>query len=198
MRSTKFARGLLPFVFLALLFLTAPAKDEAVPQSPAAAARPGEALPKDWFWGNPVQRAVHDALVGKPMPDLFLSDWYGKPVQTKDLKGKIVVIDFWATWCRPCLMAIPHNNQLSDKYKSKGVVFLGVCCSPQGQERMQDVAKTLKVTYPQARDPQLKTESAWKVQWYPTYAVVDRKGKVRGVGLLPQNVEPALTRLLAE
>jgi cytochrome c biogenesis protein CcmG, thiol:disulfide interchange protein DsbE len=183
------ALGLLAAGTLALLALPAAAGD-----TPGNVQR----FPAEWFYGTPQQRAVQDELVGKPMPAFDLAEWYGKEIKTNKLKGKILIVDFWATWCHPCIMAMPHNNELSEKYKSKGVVFLGVCTTPQGQARMKDVAEAQKLVYSQAKDPQSKTESAWKVQWYPTYAVADRQGRVRGVGLLPQFVEPAIQQLLEE
>jgi thiol-disulfide isomerase/thioredoxin len=175
------------------------AKEEAAPASgPASGPATGSAFPKEWFYGTPEQRAQQDELVGQPMPLFDLSGWYGNELKTSKVKGKILIVDFWATWCHPCIMAMPHNNEMAEKYKSQGVLFLGVCTTPQGQERMKDVATAQKLNYPQAKDPQSKTESAWRVQWYPTYAVVDRQGKVRGIGLLPQFVEPAIQKLLAE
>ena len=137
-------------------------------------------------------------MIGKPMPPLDLTEWYGDELKPKDYQGKILVIDFWATWCRPCIMAMAHNKELAEKYKDKGVVFLGVCTSSRGQERMAKVAEAQKLNYPQGRDPHLKSEAAWHVMWYPTYAIVDAKGIVRGQGLMPQFIEQAIDQLLAE
>src|SRR2546426_12713239 len=72
-------------------------------------------------------RAAITAMQGKPAPALAVTNWTNtKPLQLADLKGKIVVLDFWATWCGPCLASVPHNNELQKKYAGKGVVCIAI------------------------------------------------------------------------
>ncbi len=161
-------------------------------------ARAGE-FPDNWTWDDDAKvRAEHKALEGKPMPSLSLTEWVNGEVKPDDMKGKVVVVDFYATWCGPCMAAIPHNNELLKKYKSKGLVIVGVCTSARGQEKMKQTAKDKGMEYPTARDRDLKSQEAWAVQYYPTYAVVDRKGIVRIIGLQPDNVEKVVKKLLDE
>jgi thiol-disulfide isomerase/thioredoxin len=156
-------------------------------------------FPDSWTWDNePELRAAHAALEGKPMPRLEVTEWINGEVKPADLKGKVVVVDFYATWCGPCMKAIPHNNEMFKQYQSKGLVIIGVCTSNRGQESFADNAKQHRVEYPVARDPDLKSQKAWAVRYYPTYAVIDRKGVVRAVGLQPQHVETVVKKLLAE
>jgi thiol-disulfide isomerase/thioredoxin len=159
----------------------------------------GGDIPKDWTWDDDEKtRAAHAALEGKPMPALEVSGWVNGDVKPDDLKGKILVLDFYATWCGPCIAAIPHNNELMEKFKDKGVLILGVCTSDSGQEKMEEVVKKRDVKYPTAKDPKLAAQEAWKVSYYPTYAIVDRKGIVRVVGLQPTYVERVIENLLKE
>jgi thiol-disulfide isomerase/thioredoxin len=163
--------------------------------------RPASAgeFPDSWTWDDtPENRAAHAALEGKPMPAFHVSDWINGGITAADIKGKVIVVDLYATWCGPCMRAIPHNNELLKKYKDKGLVVIGVCTSKHGQEIFAANARQHEIAYPAARDPELKTEKAWAVQYYPTYAVIDRKGIVRALGLQPEYVEEVVQKLLAE
>jgi len=162
------------------------------------AARASE-FPDEWTWDTKTEnRAEHAALEGKPMPALDVTGWINGEVKPQDMKGKVVVVDFYATWCGPCMAAIPHNNEMLKKYKDKGLLVVGVCTNKRGQEKMEQTVKDRGIEYPTARDPQLESQKTWEVHYYPTYAVVDRKGIVRAIGLQPQHVETVVKKLLDE
>ncbi len=157
-------------------------------------------FPDEWFWDSkPEQRAAHAALEGKPMPSFAgLSEWMNGGLSAADLKGKVLVVDFYATWCGPCMAAIPHNKEMLKEYGPKGLLLVGICTSSRGQEKFAANAQQHNVTYPIARDATQKVGKAWGALYYPTYAVVDRKGTVRAVGLRTGQVEEVVKKLLAE
>ncbi|MBI1751981.1 MAG: TlpA family protein disulfide reductase [Acidobacteria bacterium] len=160
-------------------------------ESPAVAvlAKEGHWLETGW--------AAHEPMLGKKSPGLELTGWLNGEVKPAAMAGKIVVVDFWATWCGPCRASVPHNNELVRKYAAKGVVLFGACGSGRGEEKMEEVAKATGLAYPTARVAKAST-TAWNVQWWPTYAVIDRKGTLRAIGLKPDYVEKVIEALLVE
>ena len=155
----------------------------------AALAREGHWLDTGW--------AAHGPMLGRPAPGLSLSGWLNGEVSPSAMKGKIVVVDFWATWCGPCRASVPHNNEIAKKFTGSGVLVIGACGSGRGEEKMEEVAKATGLAYPTARVASAST-AAWNVQWWPTYAVIDRHGTLRALGLRPDYVEKVLEALLVE
>jgi thiol-disulfide isomerase/thioredoxin len=166
--------------------------------SRSEAAQKGVAeLAKEGYWGEDDTWAIHSKLLDKPAPKLELSDWVAAEVKPEGMKDKILVVDFWATWCGPCIAAIPKNNALAKSYAEKGVLVIGACGSGRGEERMKEVAETKGIAYPSARVSKSSTE-AWGVRWWPHYVVVDPKGMIRAAGIKPDYVGKVVDAILAE
>lgn len=131
--------------------------------------------------------------VGTPAPDFTLPTADGsKTVSLSSLKGQVVLIDFWASWCPPCKEALPHTQKLSDDYKDKGVTVLAVNTA----DKKADMDAFLKahpeytMTVLFDADPSQKVANgAYKVTGIPTFYVIDQEGKVAAsyVGYDPSN-----------
>jgi thiol-disulfide isomerase/thioredoxin len=123
----------------------------------------------------------------------------GKTVSLEQYKGKVVIVDFWATWCGPCRMAIPVLQDIHKKYGSKGVVVVGASNEDAGT--VAPFAKKNGMTYTLAADPEgvSKAMETYKVQGIPTLLVVDKKGVLRlyEVGFDPRPATSTKTKLNA-
>lgn len=159
------------------------------------------AFPNDWFFtGDGGQRdASLKDLEGKPAPNLNIEKWIGEKVSLKESKGKVVVVDFWATWCGPCRRSIPENVEMVNKYKEKGFVFVGVHDANSGWDEAPEVIKSSKINYPVGLDVKGgDSAKAFGVRFLPTYVAIDKRGIVRAAGLLPNRVEDVVKVLLEE
>src|SRR4030095_8266198 len=145
--------------------------------------------------GDAAKRARLKAVESDEAPALQVSNWINADAATlASLKGKIVVLDFWATWCGPCIASIPHTNELAEKYKDK-VVFIGVC-HPRGGEKMADTVKEKGIKYPVCLDGEGATAKAYAVDGFPDYYIFDATGKLALADCANASVEQAIEALL--
>ena len=145
-------------------------------------------------------RAAKDRLEGRPPPALEVRDWrntQGVGLTLAELKGKVVVIDFWGTWCGPCRASIPHVKKLLDEYADAGLVFIGVHTT-KGGANLTTFLEQNGVTWPVAQDRDNLTVKAFAVDGYPDYYLIDRAGNLRVADLKNNDLERAVKALIAE
>lgn len=117
--------------------------------------------------------------VGDPAPPLQVKAWASNtPVTPEAAKGKVLVVDFWATWCQPCRQTIPYLNRLHKKYADKGVVFVGI--TEENEAAVKKFLGTMAMDYHVGLDDGSKTNDAYmkNIPGMPHAFVVDRDGKV--------------------
>ena len=115
---------------------------------------------------------------GAPAPTFQLNSMGGKPVALADLKGQIVLLNFWASWCGPCRQEMPILEQLNRQYRAKGVTLVGVNVEPDSAAAVNWL-KATPVTFPILFDTDSKVSKLYEVQGMPNTVILDRKGVVR-------------------
>lgn len=113
-----------------------------------------------------------------PYLELSLKDWNGKEIKIKDFKGKVLILDFWASWCEPCRNAAPVIELLHEKSNPENFVFLGVNTDHDLTEKeIKKIALEFGIKYDSILDPDLKLAGELAVEGQPALFVFDRSGK---------------------
>src|ERR1700712_4599792 len=113
-----------------------------------------------------------------PAPDFTLRGADGRNVRLDELRGQVVLVNFWATWCGPCREEMPRLNALYEKYRKSGFVMLGVNIDDDPRTAIATAAK-LNVSFPVLLDTDKKVSKLYDLNTVPSTVVIDRDGKLR-------------------
>ncbi len=119
---------------------------------------------------------------GEQAPDFFLASAKNSPVHLADYRGKVVYLDFWASWCAPCRKSFPWMNELKQRFAGQGLEVLAVNVDSQRSDAEAFLAAH-PAAFTVAFDDQGKTASIYQVKGMPSSYLIDREGKVRQVHL---------------
>ena len=131
-------------------------------------------------------------------PEISLPGVNDSPVKLSSFKGKVVLIDFWASWCGPCRASIPSVIKLYDKYKAKGFEVFGVSIDSKKKDWLKAIAQD-KITYPQVNDKAgwySKTTEVYGVNAIPNTFLLDKTGKIVAIDLEGEQLENKVKALL--
>jgi cytochrome c biogenesis protein CcmG/thiol:disulfide interchange protein DsbE len=150
-------------------------------------------LPARWPWqaaptqtpGGPTATPAPAPVAGAPAPDFTLTSLNGPPVQLASLKGQVVLVNFWATWCIPCRAEMPAIQQAYNAYQNKGLTVLAVNLN-EPKTDVQNYVNSLGVNFPVLLDPGDAISTLYRVRGYPTSFFIDRHGTVavENVGMM--------------
>ncbi|MED0902319.1 thiol:disulfide interchange protein [Bacillus cereus] len=146
-------------------------KDQVVQERPAKS----EAAMKEMIARNGIE-------IGKSAPDFELTKLDGAKVKLSDLKGKKVILNFWATWCGPCQQEMPDMEAFYKEHK-ENVEILAINYTPSekggGEEKVRNFAKEKEITFPILLDKNIDVTTAYKVITIPTSYFIDTKGVIQ-------------------
>lgn len=134
----------------------------------------------------------------KTAPDFTLQTMEGDSFTLSNQKGKIVVLNFWATWCAPCRKEIPDFMELHKELKDQGVLFAGVSLDEEGWQKVRPYAQKMEINYPIMVDNRNVSRQYGPIRAIPTTFIINKKGQVEYVapGMLNKSrLKPILTEM---
>jgi peroxiredoxin len=146
---------------------------------------------------RPMDESEADALVGKAAPDFTLKDLDGKSVSLASLKGRVVILDFWATWCEVCKESLPRLQGYAAAHQTEGVLVYGINLEDTAADAKKFWTDN-KLTLPTLLDPDGRVGKAYGINPLPTTILIDRDGKVVKVidGYVPKFETEILNKAL--
>ena len=150
--------------------------------------------------------AEYEVLESATAPELAAGDWINSaPLKLKDLRGRVVLVDFWTFGCINCRNTLPHIKDWDNRYREKGLTVIGVHSPEFAEERIPENLRrqvdSLGIRYPVVSDNDFQTWNAYNVEAWPTVFLLDKQGRIRwmrvGEGDYDQ-AERLIQQLLAE
>lgn len=142
--------------------------------------------------GSQTQDPPSAPEVGALAPDFTLPDVDGKTLRLSTFRGKVVFLDFWASWCPACQFEMPTMEVVYQQFKDRGFVILAVSIEQGSQTMVKRAALAFReqygpLTFPLLLDPKQNVMDRYRVAFIPTHFYIDRKGRIRDKGVGPKD-----------
>jgi peroxiredoxin len=135
------------------------------------------------FFGATDNQSAAAQSDSRQAPDFSLTDLSGKTIKLADYKGKVLFLNFWATWCPPCRSEIPDFIEVYGQMKSRGLEIIGISLDTKGREAVAAFVGKFKINYPIILETREKTEQIISDfdpgQFIPTTFIIDKQGRIR-------------------
>ncbi len=138
-------------------------------------------IPEAGFGPRSVKAAVKPDKDRKDAPEFALKDSNGQTVHLTDYKGKVVLLDFWATWCGPCKVEIPWFIEFEQQFKDRGFAVLGVSMDEDGWDAVKPYIEDHKINYRVMLGNEQVSDIYGGLDSLPTTLLIDRQGKIASV-----------------
>ena len=133
----------------------------------------------------------------RKLPNITLESLKGEKVELKSFKGKVIFLNFWATWCGPCKEEMPSMEALQQRFKDKDFLFLAISVDYEGAGPVRDFIAKQRYTFPVLIDQKGETLDLLDVKGIPTTFIIDRQRTMLGIAIGPRNWKsPEVTTLL--
>lgn len=136
-----------------------------------------------WTWLSRAPDGLDDVaspVAGRPAPDFTLQSDDGQTITLSDLRGQVVVLNFWATWCPPCRAEMPALEEVYQARREDGLVVLAVD-QAESQSQVSAFREELALTFPLLLDPGYVVSDEYRIRLLPSTFFIDRAGVIRGV-----------------
>ncbi|MCX8020245.1 MAG: TlpA family protein disulfide reductase [Chitinophagaceae bacterium] len=144
------------------------------------------------------QKLYGQPATGQPAYEVALPSLNGDTLRLSSLRGKVVLLDFWASWCRPCRIANKGLAKIYARYKNRGFEIFGVSLDEKKSEWLKAIKKD-KITWLQVRDPDVARSVValqWNITGIPTSYLLDRDGRIVAIDPVGKELEDLLEKML--
>ena len=130
-------------------------------------------------------------------PDFTVPSLVPPPIRLRDLKGSIIFLNFWATWCPPCKQEMPSMERLYRRYRDRGFTILAISIDAN-TAAVAPFVKTLKLTFPIGLDPKMELADRYTVRALPSSFIIDKNGTMVAIALGPRDWDSSAAHALIE